>query len=129
MVSRIRIGPEGGPFVEIDEDNGTLDLDAPSGDVDLQSNTIINALFGDIDLAGSQLQNAALFGASLANALDANTQNINNVNDLQVNSDLQVSTINGDNIVTVLDGANETGDYQVQKDGSDTTGVINFKTS
>jgi len=129
MVSRIRIGQEGGPFVEIDEDNGTLDLDAPSGDVDLQSNTIINALFGDIDLAGSQLQNAALFGASLANALDANTQNINNVNDLQVNSDLQVSTINGDNIVTVLDGTNETGDYQIQKDGSDTTGVINFKTS
>jgi len=129
MVSRIRIGPEGGPFVEIDEDNGTLKLDAPSGDIDIQSNTIINALFGDIDLAGSQLQNAALFGASLANALDANTQNINNVNDLQVNSDLQVSTINGDNIVTVLDGTNETGDYQIQKDGSDTTGVINFKTS
>jgi len=40
-----------------------------------------------------------------------------------------VDTINGDNIVTVLDGTNETGDYQVQKDGSDTTGVINFKTS
>jgi hypothetical protein len=40
-----------------------------------------------------------------------------------------VDSINGDNIVTVLDGTNETGDYQVQKDGSDTTGVINFKTA
>jgi len=40
-----------------------------------------------------------------------------------------VDTINGDNIVTVLDGTDETGDYQIQVDGSDTTGVINFKTS
>jgi hypothetical protein len=40
-----------------------------------------------------------------------------------------VDTINGDNIVTVLDGTNETGDYQIQVDGSDTTGVINFKTA
>ncbi len=38
-------------------------------------------------------------------------------------------TINGDNIVTVLDGTNETGDYQVQINGSDATGVINFKTA
>jgi hypothetical protein len=42
MVSRIRIGPEGGPFVEIDEDNGTLDLNAPSGDIDIQSNDFLN---------------------------------------------------------------------------------------
>jgi len=42
MVSRIRIGPQGGPFVTIDEDNGTLELDAPSGDIDLQSNDFLN---------------------------------------------------------------------------------------
>ncbi len=42
MVSRIRIGPEGGPKVIIDEDNGTLDLDAPSGDIDIQSNDFLN---------------------------------------------------------------------------------------
>jgi outer membrane murein-binding lipoprotein Lpp len=40
-----------------------------------------------------------------------------------------LESINDDRLVTVLDGVNETGDYQVQKDGSDTTGVINFKTS
>jgi len=40
-----------------------------------------------------------------------------------------LESINDDRLVTVLDGVNETGDYQVQKDGSDTTGVINFKTA
>jgi len=40
-----------------------------------------------------------------------------------------LESINNDRLVTVLDGVNETGDYQVQKDGSDTTGVINFKTA
>jgi len=63
------------------------------------------------------------------------TDDINNANtvttqDLVVNGTATgLDTINGDNIVTVLDGTNESGDYQVQKDGSDTTGVINFKTS
>jgi len=36
-----------------------------------------------------------------------------------------VDTINGDKLVTT----SETTDYEVQKDGSDTSGVINFKTS
>jgi len=36
-----------------------------------------------------------------------------------------LETINDDNLVT----SGETTDYEVQKDGSDTTGVINFKTS
>jgi len=40
-----------------------------------------------------------------------------------------LESINDDRLVTVLDGTNETGDYQIQKDGTDTTGVINFKTA
>jgi len=40
-----------------------------------------------------------------------------------------LESINNDRLVTVLDGTNETGDYQIQVNGSDTTGVINFKTS
>jgi len=36
-----------------------------------------------------------------------------------------LDTINGDNLVTT----SESTDYEVQKDGSDTSGVINFKTS
>jgi hypothetical protein len=38
---------------------------------------------------------------------------------------IDVDTINGDNVVTT----SESTDYDVQKDGSDTSGVINFKTS
>jgi hypothetical protein len=36
-----------------------------------------------------------------------------------------LETINDDSLVT----SGETSDYEVQKDGSDTSGVINFKTS
>jgi len=36
-----------------------------------------------------------------------------------------LETINDDNLVT----SGETTDYEVQKDGSDSSGVINFKTS
>jgi len=38
-------------------------------------------------------------------------------------------TVSSDNIVTALDGTKKTGDYQIQGDGADATGVINFKTS
>jgi len=85
MVSRIRIGPEGGPFVEIDEDNGTLKLESPSGDIDLQSNKLINALSGNLDLTNSELQNAVLLGATLGGALNADGQDINNVGSLGAN--------------------------------------------
>jgi hypothetical protein len=45
MASQIRIGPSGGPKVIIDEVSGNLELDPPSGTIDLQSNTIAN---GDV---------------------------------------------------------------------------------
>jgi len=38
---------------------------------------------------------------------------------------IDVDTINGDNLVTT----SESSDYDVQKDGSASSGVINFKTS
>jgi hypothetical protein len=42
-----------------------------------------------------------------------------------------LETINDDNIVTVRDSPDESGDYQIRKgdDSDDGTGVINFKTS
>jgi len=40
-----------------------------------------------------------------------------------------LESINNDRLVTVLDGTNETGDYQIQVDGDGGTGIINFKTS
>ena len=45
--------------------------------------------------------------------------------DLDSNAISNLATLNGDNLVT----SGETSDYEVQKDGSDTSGVINFKTS
>ena len=45
--------------------------------------------------------------------------------DMDNNAILNLGAINGDNLVTT----SETTDYEVQKDGSDSSGVINFKTS
>ena len=79
MVSRIRIGPDGGPYVILDEDNGTLDIDAPSNDIDLQSNELLNVVLGAaLDANANQIQNAVLQNASLADSLDASNQNITN---------------------------------------------------
>jgi len=78
---------------------------------------------------------ALLGGAAMSGTASAGTSSTGTIGtandpvDVVLEDATGVDTINGDNIVTVLDGANETGDYQVQKDGSDTTGVINFKTS
>ena len=42
MPSRIDIGPEGGPFVEIDEVDGGLVLRTPTDEIDLDSNDLQN---------------------------------------------------------------------------------------
>jgi len=78
---------------------------------------------------------ALVGGAAMSGTASAGTNQVGTIGsasqpvDVVLEDATGVDTINGDNIVTVLDGANETGDYQVQKDGSDTTGVINFKTA
>jgi len=77
---------------------------------------------------------ALLGGAAMSGTASAGTSSTGTIGtandpvDVVLEDATGVDTINGDNIVTVLDGTNETGDYQVQKDGSDATGVINFKT-
>ena len=48
-----------------------------------------------------------------------------NLVDVHAEDLFDVDTINGDNLIT----SGESSDYEVQKDGSDTSGVINFKTS
>lgn len=66
MVSTIRIGPEGGPYVKVEENNGTLDITTPNDTVDLQSNELVNAALGGI--------------------MNANGNDITNVNQLDANS-------------------------------------------
>jgi len=102
--------------------------------VDQLESTISKMLPGRRDAL--KLGGAALLGGAAmsgtASAGTSSTGTIGTANDpvdVVLEDATGVDTINGDNIVTVLDGTNETGDYQVQKDGSDTTGVINFKTS
>lgn len=50
MPSRIRIGPDGGPYVIVEEDNGDVNISSPNGNVDFQTDDISNvgALTADL---------------------------------------------------------------------------------
>ena len=75
MVSRIDLGPDGGPYVEIDEDAGDLVIRVPNNTVDFDSNDLLNAVLQNATMDGGSLD-----GVSLASALDADTQEIQNAN-------------------------------------------------
>jgi hypothetical protein len=69
---------------------------------------------------------AAMSGTASAGSSQVGTiGDGSNLVDVHAEDLFNVDTINGDNLVT----SGETSDYEVQKDGSDTSGVINFKTS
>ena len=75
MVSRIDLGPDGGPYVEIDEDAGDLVIRVPNDTVDFDSNDLLTAVLQNATMDGGSLD-----GVSLASALDADTQEIQNAN-------------------------------------------------
>ena len=81
MVSRIDIGPDGGPYVEIDEDAGDLVIRVPNDTVDFDSNDLLNAVLQNATMDGGSLD-----GVSLASALDANNQDLNSVGTASVAS-------------------------------------------
>jgi hypothetical protein len=81
---------------------------------------------GTLKLGGAAALGAAAFSGT-ASAGDSQVRTIgdgSNLVDVHAEDLFDVDTINGDNLVT----SGETTDYEVQKDGSDATGVINFKT-
>jgi len=45
MVSRIDLGPDGGPYVEMDEDNGDYVIRVPNNLVDFDTSDLQNILF------------------------------------------------------------------------------------
>jgi hypothetical protein len=71
---------------------------------------------------------AVIGGAAMTGSASAGTSSTGTITgpvDIEAEDITQLDTINGDNLVTT----SESTDYEVQKDGSDSTGVINFKTS
>src|SRR6056297_778249 len=74
------------------------------------------AAIGAVALSGSASAGSAQVGTigSSSDLVDVHAEDL-----------IDVDTINGDNLVTT----SESSDYDVQKDGSDSSGVINFKTS
>jgi len=49
-MARILIGPDGGPFVELEETNGELQIDTPNGTIDLTGDALTN---GDLQIPHS----------------------------------------------------------------------------
>jgi len=80
-----------------------------------------------LKLGGAAALGAAAFSgtASAGSSQVGTIGDASNLVDVHAEDLFDVDTINGDNLVT----SGETTDYEVQKDGSDTSGVINFKTS
>jgi len=74
---------------------------------------------------------AVIGGAAMSGTASAGSSQVgtigdgSNLVDIHAEDLFDVDTINGDNLVTT----SESSDYDVQKDGSDASGVINFKTS
>jgi len=74
---------------------------------------------------------AVIGGAAMSGTASAGSSQVgtigdgSNLVDVHAEDLFNVDTINGDNLVTT----SESTDYEVQKDGSDSSGVINFKTS
>ena len=82
----------------------------------------------DVLKAGGAAAVAAVAFSGSASAGSSQVGTIGSSSDLvDVHAEdlIDVDTINGDNLVTT----SESSDYDVQKDGSDSSGVINFKTS
>jgi len=80
-----------------------------------------------LKLGGAAALGAAAFSgtASAGSSQVGTIGDASNLVDVHAEDLFNVDTINGDNLVT----SGESSDYEVQKDGSDTSGVINFKTS
>jgi len=80
-----------------------------------------------LKLGGAAALGAAAFSgtASAGSSQVGTIGDPSNLVDVHAEDLFDVDTINGDNLVT----SGETSDYEVQKDGSDASGVINFKTS
>ena len=69
MPSRIDIGPDGGPFVEIDEVDGGLVLRTPTDEIDLDTNVLVNTVLGAaLDANNNQIQNVATLFATHVDA-------------------------------------------------------------
>jgi hypothetical protein len=83
MASIVKIGPSGGPYVELNEDNGDLILSTPNDVIDASNNTINNV---------ANLIEAISIEDSGAAVLD--TDNLNFANNLNVTDD-------GDGTVTI----------------------------
>jgi len=98
--------------------------------IDKLEDTIAKMLPGRRDAL--KLGGAAVIGAAaMSGTASAGSSQVgtigdsSNLVDVHAEDLFDVDTINGDNLVT----SGETTDYEVQKDGSDGSGVINFKTS
>ncbi len=64
MPSRIRIGPDGGPYVIVEENNGDLDITTPDNTIDLQNSGLINAaLSGVLDAQNNDISNVGALTA------------------------------------------------------------------
>ncbi|AFH22279.1 hypothetical protein OSG_eHP20_00220 [environmental Halophage eHP-20] len=71
MPSRIQIGPDGGPYVIVEEDNGDVNISSPNGNVDFQTDDISNV--GALTADSVSTGDATITDATVSNFTDSPT--------------------------------------------------------
>ena len=104
MPSRIRIGPEGGPYVIVDENNGVLDITTPNDEVDFGDNDLINAALGGVlDAKGNDITNVDALNSNSVNTESTDSEqyktNGDEINPWVKVTSVGISEIDGENVI------------------------------
>jgi len=122
MPSRIRIGPDGGPYVIVEENNGDLDITTPDNTIDLQNSGLINAaLSGVLDAQNNDISNV---GALTADSLSTDGLLINDQGsprNIHPWRHTETKSLVGVSSVTFTETPTSTGTYAISLDGVGTS--------
>ena len=132
MVSRIDLGPDGGPYVEIDEDNGDLVVRTPNDTIDFNAEDLTNIGTATLDILNVDVENLAdtatdpsSNGEFRRNGADVKVQTggtVKNLSDIEADTRINVSD-DGTEVVSEPTDVNFGDNVSVTDDGDGTVTV------
>ena len=132
MVSRIDLGPDGGPYVEIDEDNGDLVVRTPNDTIDFNTADLTNIGTATLDILNVDVENLAdtatdpsSNGEFRRNGTDVKVQTggtVKNLSDIEADTRINVSD-DGTEVVSEPTDVNFADNVSVTDDGDGTVTI------
>ena len=134
MVSRIDLGPGGGPYVEIDEDNGDLVVRTPNDTIDFNAEDLTNIGTATLDILNVDVENLAdsatdpsSNGEFRRNGTDVKVQTggtVKNLSDIEPNTDTRINVSDdGTEVVSEPTDVNFGDNVSVTDDGDGTVTI------